>query len=137
MERLEWHVGELIGELVLQTWIEERPGREAPTDEVLPHPALRFMEGRRDALGQRRSSECGVDLTLVDAVAELVQAREDSVQRVLVEIGRKPDVRGRKRGREWMHGLVEPPRRAIHSPPLEHREPEAPLRVARKPAAQA
>ena len=78
-----------------------------------------------------------IDLALVDAVPELVQAREDPVQRVLVEVRRQADVGGRERRRERVHRAVEPPGGAVHPPALEHPEREAALRVAREVAAQA
>ena len=78
-----------------------------------------------------------VDLALVDAVAELVEAGQDPVEAVLVEVRREPDVRGRHRGRERVHRAVEAPRGAVHAPALEDLEREPPLRVAWEPAAQA
>jgi hypothetical protein len=130
------NAGELLRELRLERRIEELPGREVPPDEVLPHPALRLVERRRDAVRERRPRERRVDLVLVDPVAELVEAREDAVDAVLVEARRQPDVQGRHRGRERVHRLVEPPRGAVHPPPLEDGEREAALRVRREGPAQ-
>ena len=136
-KRRERHLAELVGELVLEPRIEETPRRDAAADEVLPHAALRLVERGRHALCERRARVRRIDLPLVDAVAELVQAREDPVQRVLVEVRRETDVGRRERRRERMHRLVEPPGRAVHPPPLEHGEREPPLRLAREAAREA
>ncbi len=88
VERIERHVAELVGELPLQGRVEELPRREVAADEVLPHAALRLVERRGHAVGERRPREAGVDLALVDPVPELVQAREHAVDAVLMEVRR-------------------------------------------------
>src|SRR5579864_488396 len=56
LERLERHVRERW-KLLLQERVEETPRRRAAADEVLPHAALRLVEGRRDAVGERGARE--------------------------------------------------------------------------------
>ena len=137
VERLERDLRERFGQRLLELRVEEPPRREAAADQVLPHPALRLVERRGGAVCERRALVGRVDLPLVEAVAELVQAGEEPVEGVLVEVGRQADVRRRERDLEGMDGAVEPPRRAVHSPPLEHGEREGALFVAREAAAQA
>ena len=131
LERLDRHVGELR-KLALQQRIEVPPSRGTPAYEVLPHATLRLMERRRDAVAERRAREPRVDLTLVQPVPELVQARQDAVDVVVVEPRRQPNVVDRHRHLEGMHGVVEPPGLVVHPPRLENRDGDAVLRVTRE-----
>src|SRR5213592_4744240 len=101
-----------------------RPEGTTAADEVLPQPALRLVQGRRSAGRERRPCERRRDLPLVEAVAELVHAREDPAQMRLVEVRRYADVSQRGGHREWMLHGVEPPRVGI--------EPELPQQLDRE-----
>ena len=76
-----------------------------------------------------------VDLALVHAVPELVEAREHSHQVVAVEARSQADVRLRQVRRERVHRVVEPPRLVVHPPAGEHLERERALPIDREVAA--
>src|SRR5579862_78333 len=89
---------------------EVAPERERAPDQVLPHPALRLVDAERDTAGERRALQGAMDLVVGEAVAELVQRREERG-----EVGREV-ARGHAEGvdagagRERVHGGIEPPR---------------------------
>ena len=58
---------------------------------------------------ERRARQRGIDLALVEAVAELVYGREQRLEVVLVIAGGDPDIGGGDAGRERMGRLVEAP----------------------------
>ena len=116
VELVERDARELLGERLLEPRVEEAPGREAAPDDVLPEPALRLVEARRGAFLQRRAEVPRVDLALVDAVPELVQARQEPPRLS----GSKRVVRrmsdSAMRHGERVDGVVEPPRLVVHPP---------------------
>ena len=81
---------------------------------------------------RRSRAACGiarVDLTLVQAVPELVEAGEDAADVVREEARCQADVVVRDRDRERVDGVVEPPGLVVHPPRLEHVERERALAV--------
>ena len=101
-------VAELSRERLLQPREEPAPERQRPTDDVLPEPALRLVQRRRDAGRERRALERRVHAPLVEAVAALVHRGEQREEVVVVVARRQTDVAQAERHLERVDGEIEP-----------------------------
>ena len=102
--------------------MRQAPAPEAARapDHVLPQPALRLVPGARGAAGERRALERGVDLVLVEPVAELVQRRVQRVHVGLVVARRQAHVGHGDRRLERMGRLVEAPLLLVDADRAQH-----------------
>src|SRR5262249_18071698 len=136
VELLELDTGER-SEARLQLRVEVPPERDAPAHEVLPHPALRLVEGHRRAALERRAIERGRDLMLVEAVSELMHGREEALVPGREVARRQPDVGRTSSAGERVHRRVESPRIRRVPEAVEDDVAELPLLVDGEVAVQA
>ena len=119
VEALLVDVADGLGERGLERRVEVVPEGPAATDDVLPHPALRLVQSRRDAVAKGRALERRRDAVLVEAVAALVHGGEDRGDVVFVVPRGQADVLGAGAGAERVHGQVEPRVRWVVAEPLD------------------
>ena len=119
VEALLVDVADRFGERLLEGRVEVVPERAAAADDVLPHPALRLVQRRGDAVAERRALERRRDAVLVEPVPALVHRREDRRDVVLLVARRQADVLRAGAGRERMHGQVEARERLVEAEPLD------------------
>ena len=123
------------GSRTAQARHQPRAERARAPDDVLPQAALRLVDAERHRVVQGRAEQAAVDARLVEAVPELVQpAVERDREVLLVVLGGEPDVVGRDRGGERVHGRVEAHRIRVEADALEDIEHRDPLRVGPEPA---
>ena len=131
VEALLVDVADGLRERLLEGRVEVVPELAAAADDVLPHPALRLVQRRGDAVAERRPLERGRDAVLVEAVPALVHRREDRRDVVLLVARRQADVLRAGAGRERVHGQVEPGERLVEAEAPDDLERVRVLRVDR------
>ena len=136
VEALLVDVADGLRERLLEGGVEVVPELAAAADDVLPHPALRLVQRRGDAVAERRPLERGRDAVLVEAVPALVHRREDRRDVVVLVAGRQADVLRARAGRERVHGQVEPGERLVEAEAPDDVERVRVLRVDRPRAGQ-
>ena len=118
----------------LHAGVEPAPERKRASDDVLPEPALRLVDGARRAVAERRPLEGRANAELDEAVAALVHRREERVEVGLVVARREPDVAEAERGHEGMDRAVEAEGVPGPSEPLDELPRERLLRADRERA---
>src|SRR5439155_17328027 len=90
--------------------VEEAPELRAAPDQVLPEPALGFMDTKRARVAGREPLKIPPELVRVQPVPVLVHGREERLHRLRVVVRRNANVVHSGAGGEWMLGRVESPR---------------------------
>ena len=109
-ERVERDVAQLLGERVLDLGQVALPERARAADHVLPEARLRLVQAERGGGAAERALDLARQALLVEAVAGLVQHREEAGEEVVLALARRQaHVAGREAGGERVRRLVEPP----------------------------
>ena len=89
MEFIEADLAESQRKCDLSRRIHVLPKRLAPTDEVLPHPRLRFVNSERHGLPHAEAEAVRRQALIVDSVPRFVQHAEECRREVMVVVARR------------------------------------------------